>query len=95
MPLVQKLKKNIRISLKKIINQNSFINDIWIYGNLSDQISDLDLIVVYKKKPEKINFPNFIKTLIADGSVIYTNDKDKNKLFLFEDLKVRSVKKNI
>ena len=46
MPLVQKLKKNIRISLKKIINQNSFINDIWIYGNLSDQISDLDLIVV-------------------------------------------------
>ena len=43
-------KKNIFFDLKKIIKENNFVDDIWVLsGNLSDTISDIDLIVVYKK----------------------------------------------
>ena len=52
-----------------------------MYGNFTDNISDLDLIVVYKKIPVKLTFPNIIKKLIADGSVIFINKKGKNKNF--------------
>ena len=57
MDIIKKRKKNISIILKKIIRQNSFVFDIWVYGNFTDKTSDLDLIVVYKKKPSEIIFP--------------------------------------
>ena len=87
-------KKKIFFDLKKIINEKNFIDDIWIYGNLSDTISDIDLIIVYKADPKKILFPKYIQDLIADGSVIYINKKSKNKIFLFDDIKTFSVKNN-
>ena len=87
-------KKKIFFDLKKIINEKDFIDDIWVYGNLSDTISDIDLIIVYKGVPKKIFFPKYIQILIADGSVIYINKKSKNKIFLFDDIKTFSIKNN-
>ena len=87
-------KKNIFFDLKKIIKENNFVDDIWVYGNLSDTISDIDLIVVYKSAPKKIFFPKYIQNLIADGSVIYINKKTKNNIFLFDDIKTFSIKNN-
>ena len=81
-----------------IIETNkTYIKDIWIYGNQSfknnsDAISDLDLIVIYEKKPLKIKFPKEIVKKIT-GSIIYIPFKQKKKIFLFEDLKVFSIKK--
>ena len=92
MDIIKKRKKNISIILKKIIRQNSFVFDIWVYGNFTDKTSDLDLIVVYKKKPSEIIFPEFVRKLIADGTVIYINYKNRKDLFLFEDLKINSIK---
>ena len=88
------IKKKIFLDLKKIIKEKSFIDDIWVYGTLSDTISDIDLIIVYKGVPKKIIFPKYIEILIADGSVIYVNNKSKNKIFLFDDIKTFSIKNN-
>ena len=63
-------------SLLELIKTNKeYVKDIWIYGNLSfknkiDEISDLDLIVVYSKKPVKLSFPKEIKKKFT-GRVIY------------------------
>lgn len=78
-----------------IEKKKPYIDDIWIYGNqsfknISDAISDLDLIVIYKKKPIKIKFSKEIEKKIS-GSVIYVPLKHKDKIFLFEDLKVFSI----
>ena len=35
--------------LNQILKNNKFISDIWLYGSIDDEISDLDLILVYKK----------------------------------------------
>ena len=88
------IKKKIFFDLKKIIKENNFVDDIWVYGSLSDTISDIDLIVVYKSAPKKIFFPKYIQNLIADGSVIYINKKTKNNIFLFDDIKTFSIKNN-
>ena len=88
------MKKKLKKILKHFLEFNKSIDDIWMYGNFTDNISDLDLIVVYKKIPVKLTFPNIIKKLIADGSVIFINKKGKNKIFLFEDLKIFSIKYN-
>ena len=61
---------------------------------MSDTISDIDLIIIYKGEPKKIIFPKYIEILIADGSVIYVNKKSKNKIFLFDDIKTFSIKNN-
>ena len=87
-------KKKIFLDLKKIINEKKFVDDIWVYGNLSDTISDIDLIIIYKGEPKKIIFPKYIEILIADGSVIYVNKKNKHKIFLFDDIKTFSIKNN-
>lgn len=87
-------KKKIFSDLKKIIDEEDFVDDIWIYGNLSDSISDIDLIIVYKSVPKKISFPKYIQILIADGTVIYINKESKNKIFLFDDIKIFSIKNN-
>jgi len=92
------IKKNILLGLHDAFSQNKqFIHDIWIYGNLNfcnkiDKASDLDIIVVYKKKPVKIKFNKELRSLIR-GSLIYIPQKIKNGIFLFETLKVYSVLK--
>lgn len=88
------MKKKIQRILKKFLKSNNSVEDIWMYGNFTDSISDLDLIVIYKKKPVKLFFPNIIKKLIADGSVIFVNKEGKKNIILFEDLKIFSIKKN-
>ena len=85
------IKKN---APKKFLKSNNSVDDIWMYGNFTDSISDLDLIVIYKKKPVKLFFPNIIKKLIADGSVIFVNKEGKKNIILFEDLKIFSIKKD-
>ena len=64
-----------------------------MYGSFKDKTSDLDLIIIYKIKPTKIEFPIYIKQLIADGNVIFVNENNCKKIFLFEKLKVYSIKK--
>ena len=81
-------KKKIFFDLKKIIKENNFVDDIQVYGSLSDTISDIDLIVVYKITPKKIFFSKYIQNLIADGSVIYINKKTKNNIFYLMILKL-------
>ena len=88
------MKKKIQRILKKFLKSNNSVDDIWMYGNFTDSISDLDLIVIYKKKPVKLFFPNIIKKLIADGSVIFVNKEGKKNIILFEDLKIFSIKKD-
>ena len=90
------VKKNILIGLDDALNQNrKKIDDIWIYGNLNfnnktDEASDLDIIIVYKKKPFKVKLNKNLRSLIR-GSVIYIPKKSKKGIFLFENLKVYSV----
>ena len=45
--------------LNKVISDNKFIYDIWVYGNFTDNISDLDLIIIYKKNPKETPLPDF------------------------------------
>jgi len=94
MRIIENEKKKIQNILKKIISANKFIYDIWVYGNFTDKISDLDLIVIYKDNPIEIIFPNLIKKLVADGTVIYIGYKNRNDVFLFENIKTFSIKKN-
>ena len=46
-------KRKIILELEKILDNNQFIYDIWLYGSISDRISDLDLLVIYKNNPKK------------------------------------------
>ena len=88
---INKQKKIILQDLKKIIKSYSFIQDIWVYGNFEDKISDLDLIAIYRGKLSKINFPKYIQKLIDDGTVIFLENKSKYDVFLFENLTIYSV----
>ena len=88
---IKKQKKIIHWDLKKIIKSYNFVKDIWVYGNFEDRVSDLDLIVIYKKKLSKIYFPKYIQSLIDDGSVIFLENKSKYDVFLFENLKIYSI----
>lgn len=94
MKKIRLLKLQIINDLKKIIIKNKYVYDIWIYGNFKDTSSDLDLILIYKKKPPKIVFPLYIKKLIDDGNIIYIENSNKKKIFLFEQLKIYSILKN-
>ena len=91
--VIKNKKKKIHKILNKVISDNKFIYDIWVYGNFTDNISDLDLIIIYKKNPKEIIFSNFIRKLIADGTVIYIGYKNRNNVFLFDDIKTYSIKK--
>ena len=93
MKRIKLLKLKIIKDLKKVIHKNKYVEDIWIYGNFKDIVSDLDLILIYKKKPPKIIFPLYIRELIDDGNVIYIERSNKKKIFLFEQLKIFSVLK--
>ena len=41
-------KKKIISELRNVLNRNSSVADIWLYGSLDDKISDLDLLILYK-----------------------------------------------
>ena len=85
-------KRKIILELEKILNNNKFISDIWLYGSISDRISDLDLLIIYKNNPKKIFFPKLIKKMILDGTVIYIPIKHSNDIFLFENLSIFSIR---
>ena len=93
MEKIKLLKLRIIRDLREIINQNKFVYDIWMYGSFKDTTSDLDLILIYEKKPPKINFPLYIIKLIDDGNIIYLDKLNKKNIFLFEQLKVYSILK--
>ena len=72
---IHQIKKKVIQDLYYIILKNEYVQDIWMYGSFKDETSDLDLIIIYKIKPTKIEFPIYIKQLIADGNVIFVNEK--------------------
>ncbi len=87
-----KINKKIVSKLEKIIKDNEELHDIWVYGSLTDTASDLDLIFVYNSLKKKIKIPIYIKKKILDGTIIYIPNKFKETIFLFEDLKIYSIK---
>ena len=87
------MKNEIKNGLLNLINSNSGLSDIIIYGKSSDKISDLDLIFVYSKLKKKIKIPKSISQLIKDGTFIYVNEKNIKKIFYFEELNLWSIKK--
>ncbi len=87
-----KIDKKTLDSLKKIIKENNSLSDIWVYGNLTDKASDLDLIFVYKNLKKPIKIPQMIKRKVLDGTIIYIPNKFKKDIFLFEKLGIFSVK---
>ena len=89
---ILQIKKKLIQDLSNLVLKNKFVQDIWMYGSFKDKTSDLDLILIYKENPIKINFPRYIKKLIADGNVIFVNQKNCKQIFLFEKLNVYSIK---
>ena len=78
------LKKKIISELNEVYQNNkNNSNDIWMYGSFKDQISDIDLIIVYKYLPNKIIFSNLINSLLFGGSIIYIPERKKADIFLF------------
>ncbi len=87
------LKKIIIKELDQILKKNTkFLSDIWLYGSIDDELSDLDLICVYKTKPKKIKFSKFLIKKIDDGTIIYIPNSNAQKIFLFEKLNIYSIK---
>ena len=90
-----KIKKKI---IKEIFNKLEIhkdkIQDIWMYGNFNDKISDIDLIIVYKKIPPKITFSNTINNLLYGGTIIFIPYNKRKDIFLFEDLNIFSILHN-
>ena len=68
-------KKIIIQNLKDILKKNKFIFDIWFYGSFKDRISDIDIIIVYKKLPEKIQLPKILNDKMYGGTVIFDPKK--------------------
>ena len=87
-----KINREIINKLEQIIKDNNNLSDIWVYGSLTDKASDLDLIFVYNSLKKKIKIPSFIKKRVLDGTIIYIPNKFKDTIFLFEDLKIYSIK---
>lgn len=85
-------KNKIIYLLEEIIKKNKFIKDIWIYGSYKDEISDLDLIVVYNNKIKNIKFPKLVENKLYGGTIIYIPLKNSKNIFLFEKLKIFSIK---
>jgi hypothetical protein len=86
-------KKEIINELSKKISRRLNIYDIWLYGSFKDKFSDIDIIIVYKNNAPKIKFSKIITNRIYDGTIIYIPEKYKYNIFLFENLKIYSIKK--
>ena len=89
--LRQKIINELNLILKR---KSKFISDIWLYGSIDDELSDLDLICVYKKKPTQIKLSKFLKQKIDDGTIIYIPKRYSKDIFLFEKLNIFSIKNN-
>lgn len=87
------IKKKIVDELNQFLIKNKKnISDLWLYGSIDDEISDLDLICLYKKKPTRLIFSKFLKKKIDDGTVIFIPEKKSKDIFLFEKLNIFSIK---
>ncbi len=87
-------KQTIIKNLKLILKKNKFIFDIWFYGSFKDRISDVDIIIIYKKLPEKIELPKILKNKMYGGTIIFIPKKLRYNIFLFEKLNVFSIRSN-
>ena len=88
------IKKKIVEELSQLlINNKKNISDLWLYGSIDDELSDLDLICLYKKKPIKIIFSKFLKKKIDDGTIIFIPKEKSKDIFLFEKLDIFTIKK--
>lgn len=85
-------KKKIVEELTKLVKKNNSIFDIWTYGSFKDEFSDIDIIVVYQKPLSIPIFSKTIKNKIYDGTIIYIPKRQRYKIFLFERLKIFSIK---
>ena len=57
-------KKKIISELEEVLKSNNILlDDIWLFGSQTDAVSDVDIIIVYKKL-KKIIFSKFIKEFI-------------------------------
>ena len=70
-------KKKIILELKKLLKNNPFIKDIWLYGSFKDKVSDLDLLILYDTEISKLKLPKIIEDYILDGTIIYIPHKKK------------------
>ena len=87
------IKKKIVKELNQFLIKNKEnISDFWLYGSIDDELSDLDLICLYKRKPVQIIFSKFLKKKIDDGTVIFIPEKKSKNIFLFEKLNIFSIK---
>ena len=87
------IKKKIIKELKQLLLKNKeFISDFWLYGSIDDELSDLDLICLYKKKPVQIKFSKFLRQKVDDGTIIFIPEKKSKNIFLFEKLNIFSIK---
>ena len=87
------IKKKIIKELKQLLLKNKeFISDFWLYGSIDDELSDLDLICLYKKKPIQIKFSKFLRQKVDDGTIIFIPEKKSKNIFLFEKLNIFSIK---
>ena len=85
-------KKKITEELNKLLKNNNSIFDIWTYGSFKDKFSDIDIIIVYQKPLSIPTFSKKIQNKIYDGSTIYIPKKYRYEIFLFEKLKIFSIK---
>lgn len=87
------MKEKIIKKLSLVLLKNKkIITDIWLYGSIDDEISDLDLILLFKNLPNKILMPKDLIKKIDDGSIIYLQNEISKNIFLFEDLNIYSIK---
>ena len=43
-------KKNYKVELEEVLKSNNILlDDIWLFGSQTDAVSDVDIIIVYKK----------------------------------------------
>ena len=78
--------------IKQLLLKNKeFISDFWLYGSIDDELSDLDLICLYKKKPVQIKFSKFLRQKVDDGTIIFIPEKKSKNIFLFEKLNIFSI----
>tara|TARA_B100000989_G_scaffold149757_1_gene111671 strand:+ start:6916 stop:7854 length:939 start_codon:yes stop_codon:yes gene_type:complete len=87
-----KRKKIIKELNQLLIKNKKFISDFWLYGSIDDELSDLDIICLYKKKPIQIRFSKFLRQKIDDGTIIFVQEKKSKNIFLFEKLDIFSIK---
>ena len=85
------IKKIVEELSQLLINNKKNISDLWLYGSIDDELSDLDLICLYKKA-YKNNIFQIFKEKIDDGTIIFIPKEKSKDIFLFEKLDIFSIK---